>query len=41
MVEVSGVEVRGEGATAGIRLPRFTHFVICGNMPGFLLAVCV
>ena len=39
------VEVRGEGATAGIRLhwdsQRFTHFSMCGDMPGFLLAVCV
>ena len=46
LVEVWGVEVRGEGATVGVRVDwdsqRVTRFNICGDMPGFLLAVwCV
>ena len=37
-----GVEVRGEGTVVGALVSqRLTRFSICGDIPGFLLAVCV
>ena len=36
------MEVRGEGTVVGVFVShRFTRFSICGDIPGFLLAVCV
>lgn len=37
-----GVEVRGEGTVVGALVSqRLTRFSICGDIPGFLLAMCV